>query len=36
MIECDHKSFTKCSRYWVCDNNFCFLNDDEFEQIKKV
>jgi len=33
-LECDHKHFIKVSggRYWVCDNNFCFLSDEEYRE----
>lgn len=35
MVVCDHREFKKGSRYWVCDNNFCFLTKDELDYFTK-
>ena len=34
---CDHKTYvkTKGSYYWVCDNDLCFLTDDEYSLLTK-
>jgi hypothetical protein len=26
---CDHKTLTKEGRFWVCDNLYCYLTDEE-------
>jgi hypothetical protein len=28
-MRCDHKTFNKSARYWVCDNLYCYITDEE-------
>jgi hypothetical protein len=31
---CVGVKYTKQSMFWVCENNFCFLTDEEFRGFK--